>query len=81
MIEEKMDMLNIEVEKHRYGLARVIDLQIKLADLESGCNITLVKKKGCSMKDLFNKWKDFQLKFGMLPETMQIGNAGPVRQI
>ena len=40
-------------DKEAERMARIVELSLRLVDLESGCNITQVKKKGCSKKDLF----------------------------
>ena len=73
-----MEKLAIQHEKVRYNACRLTELVLKMADLEQGTNITVVKKKELSMKDLFSKWLAFQNTFGDKKEVVMVGNCGPV---
>ena len=80
-IQDDMASLRVQNEKFRYNASRLTELVLKMADLEQGTNVTLVKKKELSMKELFGKWVSFQTVYGNKPEVVLIGNCGPVWQV
>ena len=45
-LEDDMTKMAIQNEKFRYNASRLTELVLKMADLEQGTNVTLVKKKG-----------------------------------
>lgn len=76
VIEDTLNNIKLGIEKQRCGLARLCELKFKLADLESGTDVTMVKKRDISMRELFAKWQSFQDKFDKMAEGVQVGNAG-----
>lgn len=80
-MEEMQETLNgfrNGAEITRYGVARLSELAIKMADLESVIDVTLVKKKRLSMTELFGKWQNFQETIASKNEMILVANAGPV---